>query len=86
MKKPFAAVADPQMIPITGANFAPGMTARLISPMDTDTTTFPPRRWSGSHRRRSNCATALETAGTYQLSVRTPDGQRSNTITLVVKK
>jgi len=85
VKKPLAAVAEPQLIPITGANFAPGMTARLVSPMDTDTTTFPPLALERLTPTSFELRAPLETPGTYELSVRTPDGQRSNTITLVVK-
>ena len=86
VKKPFAAGAEPQLIPITGANFAPGMTARLISPMDADTTTFPPLALERLTPTSFELRAALDTPGTYELSVRTPDGQRSNSIAIVVKK
>ena len=86
VKKPFGPGTAPQVIPITGTNFAPGMTARLISPMDEDTTTFPPTALERLTPTSFELRAPLETPGTYQLSVRTPDGQRSNTVAIVVKK
>jgi hypothetical protein len=86
MKKPFSAGPTVQVIPVTGTNFAAGMTARLISPMDEDTTTFPPIALERLSPTSFELRTALETPGTYELSVRTPDGQRSNSISILVKK
>ena len=86
VKKPFAVAAEPQLIPITGTNFTPGMTARLISPMDVDTTTFPASALEKLTPTSFELRATLETPGTYELSVRTPDGQRSNAIQITVKK
>jgi hypothetical protein len=85
-KKPFVAGPAPQVLPVTGTNFQPGMTARLISPMDADTTTFPPTALENLSSTSFELRAALETAGAWQLSVRTPDGQRSNSITITVRK
>lgn len=86
VKKPLVAGLTPQIIPIAGTNFQPGMTARLISPMDTDITTFPAMALENLSLTTFQLRTALETPGAYQVSVRTPDGQRSNTLTITVKK
>lgn len=85
-KKPFKAGATPQVIAIAGTNFQPGMTARLVSPMDTDVTTFPAVALEQLSPTSFQLRTPLEAAGTYEISVRTPDGQRSNTLTLTVRK
>ena len=85
-KKPFKAGATPQVIAIAGTNFQPGMTARLVSPMDTDVTTFPAMALEQLSPTSFQLRTPLEAAGTYEISVRTPDGQRSNTLTLTVRK
>jgi hypothetical protein len=85
-KKPFTAGLAPQVIPITGTNFQAGMTARLISPMEEDMMTFPAIALEKLSPTSFELRAPLEIPGTYQLSVRALDGQRSNTITITVRK
>jgi hypothetical protein len=73
-----------QTIDVRGANLAPGMTARLVSPVGSFVSTYDQRAMSGVTAEAFRLTARFDEPGIYLLSVRS-QGSRSNEIPVVVK-
>ena len=78
--------AEPQVLTIVGTAFVNGMTARLISPLEETTSTFPASALEQVTPTSFQLRAILDEIGTYELTVRTPNGQRSNPLQVQVKR
>lgn len=74
-----------QVVPVTGKDFAKGLTATLVAPFGLSTT-FPASA-IGDHTPTSfTLGVTFDEPGTYLLSVRNRGGAKSNTVQIVVKR
>lgn len=81
--KTFTAQGEPQTLEVAGANFSPGSTATLIAPLGV-IMTFTPASLSELTPASFKLTVTLDEPGTYELSIRSATGLRSNTLPVVV--
>jgi hypothetical protein len=74
-----------QTVTLTGTGFLQGLSVRVVGPMGEFVTTYSGRSMGEVTPTSVRIPARLETRGTYVLSVRNPDGTRSNEITLAVR-
>ena len=79
----FTAQAEPQTLEVTGANFSPGSTATLVAPLGA-ISTFASASLSDLTPGSFTLAVTLDEPGTYEFSIRSATGLRSNTLPVVV--
>ena len=83
--KGFKAGPAPQVIPVSGTQFEPGLTATLEAPLGLSTT-FPASVIGDLTPTSFTLGVTLDEPGTYLLSVRNRDGNRSRPIQIVVRR
>jgi hypothetical protein len=81
----FKASERPQVLPVTGKNFAADLTATLVAPLGLSTT-FPASALDDLTPTSFTLGVMMDEPGTYLFSVRSPSGARSNTIPIVVTR
>lgn len=84
--KKIQASAEPQVLTFVGTSFVKGMTARLVSPFEEVISTFPASALEQVTPTSFQLRAELEEPGAYELTVRSPDGQRSNALRLDVQR
>ncbi|MEZ5318764.1 MAG: hypothetical protein R2752_15300 [Vicinamibacterales bacterium] len=81
----FAPGPEPQPVAVTGTGFRPGQTATIVTPWGRFIRTYGPAALVDLTPASFTLDVVLDGRGTYRLSVRSPDGQRSNAIPIVVR-
>ncbi len=84
-KKTFKVHPEPQTLTVSGANFSAGSTASLEAPLGL-VTTFVSESLVDLTPTSFKLTVTLDETGTYLLRVRAGDGQRSNSVPVVVTR
>ena len=83
--KGFKVSAEPQVLPVSGTQFEPGLIATLEAPLGVSTT-FPASAISDLTPTSFTIGVTLDEPGTYLLTVRNRGGARSQPAPIVVKR
>jgi hypothetical protein len=84
-RSPIRPSREPRVLTVVGTGFSAGMTVRLVTPLETEVVTFPAAALERLTPTSFELRVTLEVAGVYQLTVRSPSGQRSASVAVTVK-
>jgi hypothetical protein len=82
--KTITASPAPRPIEVVGRHLTAGTTARVISPLEAVTSTFPAAALEALTPTSFTLRATFDDPGIHQLSVRSADGRRSNSVTIRV--